>query len=138
MDRASFQKISKIRTREARTLLRSGHYSGAYYLTGYAIECALKACVAKQIKKHDFPDKKLVNDAYTHNLEKLVTIAGLKLDFEKDRNANAALELNWAVVKDWNEETRYELGTTEAQARDMYSACTTLKSGVLRWIRERW
>jgi len=38
-------------------------YCGAYYLMGYAIECAFKAAISKQIKEHDFPDKKLVTIA---------------------------------------------------------------------------
>lgn len=137
MDRRSFQEISKIRTHEARTLLDAGHYPGAYYLIGYAVECAIKACVAKQVKRYDFPDKNLANQAFTHNLEKLVGIAGLATDFENDRKAKPALDLNWAVVKDWSESTRYESGITEAQARDLYSACTG-RYGILPWIKKRW
>lgn len=138
MNRSSFQEISKIRAKEASTLLNAGHYSGAYYLVGYAVECALKACVARQVKQYDFPDKKLATEAFTHNLEKLIKIAGIDPDFEKDRKANPTLDLNWAVVKDWSETTRYELGITEAQARDLYSACTARKNGILSWIRKRW
>jgi HEPN domain-containing protein len=29
-------------------LLEAGLYAGAYYLAGYAVECALKACIAKK------------------------------------------------------------------------------------------
>jgi hypothetical protein len=101
------------------------------------VECALKACVAKQVKRYDFPDKKLANEAFTHNLEQLVRVAGLASEFENDRKARAALDLNWAVVKDWSESTRYEIGITEAQARDLYSACTG-RNGILPWIRKRW
>lgn len=43
---------------------------------GYAIECALKSCVAKQVKRYDFPDKKIANEAFTHDLEKLMKVAG--------------------------------------------------------------
>jgi len=124
MNRKVFQKISSIRTQEARVLLEVGYYPGAYYLIGYAVECALKACVSKQVKRYDFPDKKLANEAFTHDLEKLVGAAGLVIDFERDRKANPDLELNWAVVKDWSESARYELGITKAQASDLYMACT--------------
>jgi hypothetical protein len=101
------------------------------------VECALKACVSKQVKQHDFPDKKLANEAFTHDLEKLVRIAELAPFFERDRLINGDLELNWAVVKDWSESSRYELGISEQQAHDLYSACTGL-NGVLQWIKERW
>jgi HEPN domain-containing protein len=137
MNRNAFQQISRIRTREARALLDAGYYPGAYYLIGYAVECALKACVSKQVKRYDFPDKKLANEAFTHDLEKLVRVAGLAPDFERERRTNLDLELNWAVVKDWSESIRYEISVSEAQARDLYSACTG-RNGILQWIKRRW
>ncbi|MCF6177956.1 MAG: HEPN domain-containing protein [Geopsychrobacter sp.] len=138
MKRSDFQEIAKTRVKEAHALLGAGHFSGAYYLIGYAIECALKACVAKQVKLYDFPNKKLANEAFTHDLEKLMRVAGLSPEFERDKNANSALAINWAVVKDWSEAKRYELGITEAQARDIYSACTTRTNGILPWIKKKW
>jgi HEPN domain-containing protein len=138
MNRSSFQEISKIRVKEASALLNASHYPGAYYLMGYAVECALKACVARQVKQYDFPDKNLAIKAFTHDLEKLIRVAGLAPDFEMDRKTNQILDLNWAVVKDWSEAARYELGITEAEARDLYSACTARKNGILSWIRKRW
>jgi HEPN domain-containing protein len=100
MNRDDFQKLSRVRVCEARALIQAGHYPGAYYLIGYAVECALKACVSKQVKRYDFPDKNLVTEAYTHELEKLVRIAGIGPDFQRDRRVNRNLDLNWAVVKD--------------------------------------
>ncbi len=137
MNRATFKRLSGLRLEDAGKLLAAKRYAGAYYLMGYAVECALKACVAKQVNQYDFPDKKLANEAFTHDLEKLVRVAGLAPAFEKDRNANKALDLNWAVAKDWNESVRYELGISEAQARDLFFACTG-KNGVLPWVRKRW
>ncbi|MCH7885923.1 MAG: HEPN domain-containing protein [Planctomycetes bacterium] len=138
MNRTLLQRISNLRVREARSLLRAGHSPGAYYLVGYAIECALKACVARQIKQHDFPDKKLVNEAYTHDLEKLVRVAGLSPELDRARRANLDLDVNWAVVKDWSESSRYDVGITPAQAEDILSACTSRKNGVLTWIKSKW
>jgi hypothetical protein len=43
MDRRKFQEAAKIRKKDAQALIRSKQYPGAYYLAGYAIECALKA-----------------------------------------------------------------------------------------------
>ena len=138
MNRGIFQQISEVRRRDAATLLKARQYSGAYYLTGYAVECALKACVAKQVRRYDFPDRKLANEVFTHDLKKLMSLAGLAPEFEKEMETNKPLELNWAVVKDWSESSRYEIGITEAQARDLYSGCTARKDGVLNWIRRRW
>lgn len=137
MNRALFQKISELRLREARTLLKNKCYSGAYYLIGYAVECAFKACIAKQVKEYDFPDKKVATEAFTHDLEKLSRLAGLATEFEKAKKSDKKLELNWAVVKDWSEESRYESGISRPQADDIMSACIG-KHGVLLWIKKRW
>jgi hypothetical protein len=131
MNRGIFQQISEIRRRDSGTLLKACQYSGAYYLIGYAVECALKACVAKQVRRYDFPDRKLANEVFTHDLQKLMSLAGLAPELKKEMEINKPLELNWAVVKDWSEASRYEIGITEAQARDLYSACTARRDGML-------
>jgi HEPN domain-containing protein len=138
MNRRELQEISKLRRREARVLLKANHSAGAYYLLGYSVECALKACIAKQTKRHDFPDKDLAKKTHVHNLEQLLKLAGLAQDLEKDARANKNLELNWAVVKDWKEISRYTAATSAAEAKDLYSACTARKNGILSWIRARW
>jgi len=138
MNRESLQAISRVRKQEAAALLGAGMYPGAYYLVGYAVECALKACIAKQTNKHDFPNKKTATDAWSHDLQKLVQLAGVQQDLERDITGNPALRLNWAIVKDWSESIRYDLSVTRAQARDLYNACTTRRNGLLPWIRERW
>jgi HEPN domain-containing protein len=58
VDRKDLQELSKVRLKEAKALLDLGMPDGAYYLAGYAVECALKACLAKGTVKYEFPDKK--------------------------------------------------------------------------------
>jgi|SRR5882762_1263019 len=138
MNRTELQQLSRTRRQEAAVLLEARLFEGAYYLMGYSVECALKACIAKQTKKHDFPDKDLVARVFVHNLEALLKLAGLEPELVKETKANKALELNWAVVKDWKESSRYTLGVSSADARDLYSACISRKNGILAWIRARW
>jgi len=138
MNRESLQEISRVRKREAWILLRAGMFRGAYYLAGYAVECALKACIAKQTNRYDFPNKKVANDAWSHDLQKLAELAGVWPDLERARKASPALGVNWAIVKDWSESKRYDLLITRAEARALYSACTSRQTGVLPWIRKRW
>jgi len=138
MNRQALQKLSTERRRDASALLKAGCSAGGYYLMGYAVECALKACVAKQVKRYDFPDRALAQKAFTHNLEVLVGLAGLEQDLQRDMRANPPLEVNWATVKDWSESKRYELGITNVEAKDLYSACNARKHGILIWIRKRW
>jgi hypothetical protein len=62
MNRLQFQKIARVRIREARALLQDRMFDGAYYLAGYSVECGLKACIAKMVRRHEFPDKDLVKN----------------------------------------------------------------------------
>ena len=138
MNRTDLQSLSRQRRREAAALLRARHFPGAYYLVSYAVECALKACIARQTRRFDFPSKQIVQKVFVHDLEVLVKVAGLKADLDRDLRANESLEVNWAIAKDWSEESRYRLDITRAQARDLYSACTSRRNGVLLWVRQRW
>jgi len=112
MNRQDLQDISKVRRKEAAILLKAKQYCGAYYLLGYSIECALKACIAKQTNKYDFPDKEVVQKAYVHDLEQLLKIAGLDYQLRQDMKTNRTLEVNWAIVKDWSEKARYKKSVT--------------------------
>ena len=55
MTRKDFQLLAELRANEAAILAHNGNEQGAYYLAGMAIECALKACIAKKTKRHAFP-----------------------------------------------------------------------------------
>ncbi len=138
MNRADLQTLADARVADANVLLDAGRSPAAYYLVGYAVECALKACVAKQIKEHDFPDRKLINDSYTHSLEQLLKISGLKAQFDGRIAADEAFEVNWTTVKDWNESSRYDSTITDVTARDLFTAVTDQAHGVLTWLKTLW
>ena len=82
MNRADLQALSDARLADGAALLAAGRFAGAYYMLGYAVECGLKAAVAKQIREHDFPDRQLVVDSYTHDLVKLLKLSGLRAAFD--------------------------------------------------------
>ena len=138
MNRSDLQKIADIRVEDARVLLDAQRFEAAYYLVAYAVECALKACIAKQIKEFDFPEKKLINDSYSHDLVKLLGLSGVGHLFEAELGTNSGLQNNWAVVKDWSEGRRYDTSVVEKQARDMYDAITESRNGVLSWLKKQW
>ncbi|WP_367997183.1 HEPN domain-containing protein [Planktothrix pseudagardhii] len=69
MNRQDFQDLAETRRKEAKVLLDNHQYSGAYYLSGYVIECALKACIAKKTRKYDFPDLKSVREIYNNRIQ---------------------------------------------------------------------
>lgn len=124
--------------RDAEALLAAGRWDAAYYLLGYCVECALKACVARQFRLHEVPDKKLVNAFYTHSLDDLLTISDVKSEMKTHANADSRFEVNWNAVRDWSETARYKVGVTEAFARGMYDAVTNSASGVLPWLKTQW
>jgi hypothetical protein len=72
LTRADLQELSKVRLIEARMLLDGQSYAGAYYLTGLALECALKACIARSSEQYDFPELKRVQDSWNHDLTRLL------------------------------------------------------------------
>jgi HEPN domain-containing protein len=101
VDRTDFQVLSRIRLKEAKVLMAAGLYDGAYYLAGYSVECALKACIAKATRRHEFPDRVRANASYTHDLEQLVKQAGLE-DLLKTQLANDPEFVDhWRVVRLW-------------------------------------
>jgi len=137
LNRNDFQQLADVRIAEAAALLGQGMYDGAYYLAGYAIECALKACVAKLTNQYDFPDKQLANRCFTHNIEELVKVAGLEAQRDTDVAADADLKTNWTTVKDWSEASRYARKTL-AEAQGIYDAITEATHGVLPWLKLHW
>lgn len=138
MDRSDLQVLAEARVEDAEALLQGGRWAAAYYLLGYAVECALKACAAKQFHEHEVPDKTIVNDFYTHRLDKLLNISGAKIALEAQAAADPRFQVNWNAVRDWNETSRYDHSTTEARARDMLVAVADPSSGVLPWLKTQW
>ncbi len=137
MNRNQLQQLAENRVRDAEALLNAGQWSGAYYLVGYAIECGLKACIAKLTNQHDYPNKEFAQKCYTHNLEALVQVAELERQRSADANANPLLGTNWLIVKDWNEKARYQQWS-ELQARKLFEAVAQANDGVLSWIKAHW
>jgi HEPN domain-containing protein len=125
-----------MRLKDARVLMRGGNREGAYYLAGLAVECAIKACIAKNTQRHDFPpNQNAVRDIYTHDLVKLIRAARLQTALETEASRNSAFNDNWAVVRNWDVESRYV--TKGLNAGELYKAVTG-RGGVMQWLRQRW
>ena len=137
MNRVLFRQIAEERERDALGLINIGQWSGAYYLTGYAVECGLKACIARKTSQDDFPDKDFAIKCFTHNMEALVVLADIESARKAMVLANPAFADFWQVVKRWDEKARYKLWS-ESEARDIYDASTDPIDGVLTWIKAYW
>jgi HEPN domain-containing protein len=137
VNRADLQWLAEERIKDAKVLLAARRWSAAYYLAGYAVEAALKACIAKLMKSEEFPDRNFAEKCWTHNLQQLVVLAGLKIDFDDTLQRDADLSDNWNCVKDWSESSRYAR-TSKAKAQQLYDAVTDKRYGVLTWLKQRW
>jgi HEPN domain-containing protein len=142
VDRKKLQRLAKARLKDAKALLGRKRWSGAYYLCGYVIECSLKACLLRHLGESAavFGDQsylKKLADCWTHDLVKLVNLAGLDAEFGAACGTNAALNTFWGVTKAWKETSRYE-ETTETAAKALYEAVSHDPDGVFRWIQSRW
>ena len=102
-----------------------------------AVECALKACIAKNTQKHEFPDKKRAEQSWKHDLRDLVRMAGLRPYLDKEET-NTLLKANWTTVSKWDNELRYQHNIQRIDAVDLYRAVTARQNGVLKWIRQSW
>ena len=136
MTRQDLQKLSNTRLREAKLLLSANASDGAYYLAGYVVECALKACIAKSTERYEFPDLKRVKDSYTHKTKDLIVVAGLKPSHDEAMR-QSEFALRWDVVVQWSEESRYGSHSSQ-EASDLIEAIENRKHGILQWLKKHY
>ncbi|MBX9677972.1 MAG: HEPN domain-containing protein [Gemmataceae bacterium] len=142
MDRKGFQLLAKSRLKDAKALLDKKRWAAAYYLCGYVLECALKACLLRHIGEWaalfgdpEYPRR--LAACRTHDLGLLVHLAGLDAAFGQARGTNSNLQDYWAQAKDWNEASRHE-ERTEAEARSLFEAVSHTFDGVFKWFQAYW
>ncbi len=113
MSRAELQQLAEDRILDAQALLAAQRWSGAYHVAGYAVECGLKSCILAHLDRTGvlFKDRTYLRslaDCWTHEVDKLVGIAGLTAELGIACGVNPGLAGYWGVAKDWNETSRYE------------------------------
>src|SRR5215211_722436 len=109
LPRLTLQRLAIAKVEDARLLLENGRYSNAYYLYGYGIEIALKACIARHVSAETIPDKPILTRFLTHKISDLVGLAGLSKDLQERRSREREFDIRWAVVTEWSEESRYDV-----------------------------
>ena len=138
-DRTPLQQLAQLRLGEAKLLLREKQFSGAYYIAGYAVECALKACIAAQFRENQIPDKNFVNRVYTHDLAELLRLAILETKLETARQSDSELDRRWSIVKNWTEQARYSLWTEDQAAAIIDGIDGDGRTGGLfQWLSAHW
>jgi len=138
MNRRDFQRLSATRLGDAEALLTARRYSAAYYLAGYAVECALKARIAKQTRRYDFPpDPRTISRIYTHQLDTLVQAADLRRELDAETSNDPQFKEYWTLLAGWSEQARYEV-RSRADAVGFVIAGSDDEHGVLQWLRRHW
>lgn len=130
-NKAEWRELATTRLRDAEVLFANERYAAAYYLAGYAVECALKARIASFMREGDFPPKpeEVRKRFYTHNLADLGRAAELQAILEA-----GSIEADWAIATKWNEESRYESRDRERAAKEMLVSAR----GVVECIKQYW
>jgi HEPN domain-containing protein len=138
VNRAAWQKLASERVKDAKALLKTRRWAAAYYVAGYAVECGLKSCIIAYLMTTDeFPDKRFSEQCWTHDLERLLALAGLGTALAGDMAVDADLLDNWDIVRRWSESSRYVF-TPKDKAERMVEAVADSQHGVLSWIKQRW
>jgi hypothetical protein len=96
--RVDYHRLARIRLKEARLLLRARLSGGAHHTAGLVVECALKACIAKAIACHQFPDKSIAEKAWKHSAVELIQVPGLKVALDKDKISDPTIKAKWAII----------------------------------------
>jgi hypothetical protein len=133
----TLQTLSIQYEQDARLLLSNRRHGAANQLIGLALETAFKAVIAKHMLAETIPDKKLIDDTYSHDLAKLCAVAGLSDQLAVDRQANPKLDTSWSIIKDWRIESRYAI-VDEASVANLHESAVDEVSGLLQWIRHFW
>lgn len=136
--RELLDRLAEVRLAEAKALVSAGQPSGAYYLAGYAVECALKAKIAARFRENEIPDKTLVSAIYTHDIASLVRLAGLESELDDAIEESPALGRRWAIVEKWSEQARYAFWTND-DAMSMIDAIdgSAGTEGLMQWLTNR-
>ncbi len=135
--RSDLQANAQAKLDDAIILLKSGRYSNAYYLAGYAVEIGLKACIAAQISAEAIPDKAFIKNIMNHQFRTLVGLAGLAGSLKDQEDKDQTFATNWAIASQWEPDARYEaIDPTTAQL--FVQAIADPNSGVLQWIKAHW
>src|SRR3954447_3441060 len=99
MNRSLLQQLAQTRIEDAAALLAQQRWDAAYYLCGYAVECGLKSCIiARLMITDEFPAKKFSEQCWTHDLTRLLDLAGLSPPMAI---SPPNVQWNWGIVSQW-------------------------------------
>ena len=84
-----------------RQLFDAGSHGDAYYISGYAVELALKAVLAHRYYGGVWSKNRRSRRHFSHDLLFLLIEANLKGALDERGSMDGDFALNWTTVKDW-------------------------------------
>ncbi|MFN8344335.1 MAG: HEPN domain-containing protein [Spirosomataceae bacterium] len=129
---AQLKTMADKRLEEAKLLYGKKFYDTAYYLSGHAVDFALKAVICKRLNIEAF-DVSMLPQRNT-SLPGLLVLAGLQSELSDKKNADPEFDAAWSLVSQWNESSRLEDSCSQKTAREFLIGTNTL----LSWIKNYW
>lgn len=132
------QKLSNGKLEEIKELHNARFYDSVVAQSGLVVEFGLKASICKNIKKDIYPDN---NRKYrVHEPEKLIDLANLRADLEKEKLDNLEFFVSWSLLSKWSINFRYKpIGTSnETESKQYITALDDSEGGVYPWIKKHW
>jgi hypothetical protein len=143
ISKKALRELIDQKLKDAEVLIANRRYSAAVYMSGYALELALKLKICKIFKfSRGFPDNKAEFNAYQNNAKSQPLLAGIITQIKDIRNhdlnkllfysgAEFRINLNflneWNLVASWTPEMRYQLQKVlKREAENKVSAIKTL------------
>ena len=148
--RTEFQELTVLRLNEATTLLAHNYPNGAFYLAGYAVECALKSAICRTLNIDDFFEpnttkshsakvkEEVLQKFRTHDYGTLLALSGLYYKLNAALQTDSLLDDSWSTIQSqaWSEQYRYEVNAKKTVA-DVAVFIDSVKY-LLQWIKQHW
>jgi hypothetical protein len=120
---------------DALSLRAARRAEGAWLLTGFAVECALKAAIMKRERWNRWPEKDSAPDLWTHNLYGLFRRLGVDpAGFDPKNPVAPALKM----ILDWRREHGYSVGKVPVKIANDICEAAFGSNGVIEWIADRY
>ena len=130
IEAAELRSMADARLWDADALYRANRYDAAIYLSGYAIELALKARICETLGWEGFPSERKdfegLQSFQTHDLKRLLHLSGIEGRILQDFTAE------WKMVSTWDAARRYlpVESTDQVQCAQMLEAVARVREAI--------